>query len=303
MSGQEGKILGFSSQEMIRWGLVLLLIVTSIGSIIQGGALSGKYDQLNIMVYIPVLLFMYFSVLALMYMMGMKPNKFERIVIPLIVVGMIIAMLAAANILPKAQNQNGNNNGIISTSVSSDFLPTNRPTESSNQSIGRGSQITFISSNSNLEQLYRNIATSLSIIFLLAFLGFGLYWIITRQHYDPDIQIHKMNEYAKSAFDSNNTIIEYYIDASNQIERIKGLAPSWFSPTNFSNHVIESPGPPLSSYFDSLTIIYEQARFGEKEMSQEKVDEVKDLHRQILSQIDAIFQAKLQQTETMEEEQ
>jgi len=286
----ENEILGMDSQQLLRWGLILLLSVIAFGSIQQNGALSGTYQLSSVLIFVPIVIMMYLVVIYTMYAVGLNPNKFELFFIPTLLVGMIFVSMYFVDGIPQP-GQNGGGDSIASdTPIDRSEIP--RSTSGNGSSISNTLN-SFITPTgpSKFDMLLQNVLSAITIIVVLLGLIGLLYWYVSRKNYDPEIQFRKVNEYAKSPFESNQSIIDYYVDASNKIEGIKGKAPEWFSPTYFSLQVDDSPGPPLSSYFDQLTEIYEEARFGEKEMSHEDVLEAKDLHDQVSMQIERMYEA------------
>ena len=76
------------------------------------------------------------------------------------------------------------------------------------------------------------------------------------------------------------------MDASISIEKLKGIAPKWYTPTYFSDKIYSDPGPPVASYFSRLTTIYEISRFSNKDVEYTFVEEAQDMHREILHWIE-----------------
>ncbi|MGB1981558.1 MAG: hypothetical protein ACPHQO_03710, partial [Candidatus Kariarchaeum pelagius] len=157
-----------------------------------------------------------------------------------------------------------------------------------------------INQTENLSQTntyWQNIINSISILSFVFIIIMIYQWYIKRNNEIPDFGVGKIKDYTKSTYHTNNSIIEYYILSSKLIEKYKGQAPTWYSPTRFSNNVQEKPGPPLSSYFDILTSLYEEARFGKIKMSEQKVNESKDLYEQIKNSTENTYNKAITETE------
>jgi hypothetical protein len=264
-------------------------MLAGLGSLLNGGALSGDYGKTAEMVYLSLAVVSYLGIIVGMHAVGLKPNKFEMIFVPTMIVGMVAVALSITNFVPPLEDEDAD--GSTDTGpASSDVLDL---TDVGSSSFAGDTNVvtSFVTSEelSAFEQFLQDAGIILvAVLFVLFLLGL-LYTIIKRQNFLPDIRLAKVQEYAKSEFQSNKTIIEYYISSSTKIEELKGTAPQWFTPTFFSEHVEQSPGKPLSSYFDLLTDLYELARFSELQMSDAEVDEARDLHDQIQLQIKEII--------------
>jgi hypothetical protein len=263
---------------------MLIVAILVIGSI-NRGIFSGEFPLSDLVAYFFVIFFFYVLIVYLMYVIGGEPSKFEIIFVPTIIIGVTIIGLVLLNLIPEVEPQTPDGSGDTTTT---DITSVS----SSNSTMGTGSTnpIQSTSINQEVQNLISFSQIALFIILFLVIIGVAVYIYKNRSKFEPEISIAQEIEYSKPKFQSNKDIIQFYIDASQKIEMIKGQAPQWFSPTYFAEHVEYSPGPPLSSYFDRLTTLYEWARFSNLEMSGQDVQEAKDLVFEINNQLEFIKQ-------------
>ena len=273
-------IFGFTKNEIISLSLMILLLNLGFGSIVNNSFFSNN-DRNSVYIILSILVFLYLFTIAVLLEMGFKLNKFEIILIPSSIILIIGIVLYYANLLPPLVDDDPIDITVLPPINSDDEIDRSISTDMNSNQKNINNTINQTENLSQTNTYWQNIINSISILSFVFIIIMIYQWYIKRNNEIPDFGVGKIKDYTKSTYHTNNSIIEYYILSSKLIEKNKGQAPTWYSPTRFSNNVQEKPGPPLSSYFDILTTLYEEARFGKIKMSEQKVNESKDLYEQI----------------------
>ncbi|MCY3410236.1 MAG: hypothetical protein INQ03_01240 [Candidatus Heimdallarchaeota archaeon] len=255
--------------------LFTLLVAIAIGSLSNSNP-SSSVDPF--VFYISLIAFSYIAIISLLRASGADPNKFEMTIIPAFFI--IILVITLSIFEGMASNEPEPNNGTI---ISEHTLAE---TSISNTTINTGNGDPTIT-----ESMVQDAASSglppmvLAIILGLMFIALSIviiYFLSGKDRMLPNIQFAKEVEYHKNLPATNKKIMEYYVDASLALEKLKGKAPEWFSPTKFAGKIILNPGPPVAGYFSILTSMYEKARFSSVEITSDDVLEAHELHGQIM---------------------
>ncbi len=253
--------------------LIYLLIATvALSSLQNGGVLSTKGVEFQIIVF-SVIILGYISVIAILRMLGADPNKIEMLVLPGIIISILffaVSLFTPEIIKDPSDSEYTEPTQAVDTSQTS--IPSSVASggyeNSYTQTIGYADQTTGWSSL---------IFSIILIIFFVISVVIFLNILLKREKELPEIHLAKEREYTKELPKRNKEIMEYYIDASNILEKLRGKAPKWFSPTGFADKIKMHPGPPVASYFEILTDMYEIARFSANEMTREHVMEANSL--------------------------
>ncbi len=290
MSSSEG-IFSLIKSEITKWGFVSLISIMSLGSLIDKGAFSSN-NQSVFSVIFAIVLTSYLIIIAAMRFIGLKPNKFEMVFIPLVILLMIFVTLQFTDSMPSINDDEAE-------AVNSDNLDELERTPVVTQEV-----VTVTNRNQNdyvppIDKDYNGIPASVIrgfiYIVITIFVILGLVFFARKgDRFIPGIQIRKEIEYSTPLGQYQKDIVQLYIEASSSIESLKGMAPRWYSPTRFSDVINFDPGPPMSNYFQRLTLLYEFARFSTKTITIDDVLEARDLHLQVMTWIDDISVKKTQ---------
>ena len=273
------------------WGMVALMLLMLISSFTENGAFSSSYSPVSSM-FVPFSIFlsMYLLIIWGMRFVGLNPTRFELIFLPTILIAMLFIGLSLTDSIIAPDDDDDESTSTNSEPPSATSVGDNTQTQDSNPPLtDQGTQTNDReAANNEFSELLKYIGLFVVVVILI--IGI-IYLYRMREDDSGDFHFARPIEYSRPLGENQQSIIEYYINSSLIIEKFKGRAPKWFSPTYFSTHVQSQPGPPLSSYFDRLTNLYELARFSEKDLSMDYVIEAKELSEEIHRGIEDLFNA------------
>ncbi len=278
--------LPFSGRKSVSIILLWLLIAAvAASSLMSSGAFSRDYTQQGIIITLFVVFVFYAVLITIMKSIGLEPNRMEMIVIPGILFIIIAVSLATMGFNPiteiEAESEISDQTTESELSIPS-AATTSPPVANTGQQTA---EVIENVDNSNLMQILSVIFVILLIISIIAIMAY----VLTRIPKPlPAIKIAQEMEYSKSSRPNFLSILKIYVDASISIEKLKGIAPRWYTPTYFSDKIGSDPGPPVANYFSRLTTIYEISRFSNKDVEYTFVEEARDMHKEIMYWIEQI---------------
>lgn len=280
MSDNNDNVSFFSDRRAITSTLIILLITTfGITSLINREMFAETSMQTDILA-ISLIIFGYVLVISFMKLFNPNPNKLEMFFIPTVFILIVIVGLNTLNveIIPEDRPP------VVTsvTSQASDVFSTN-PTTTDGPITDQGYEIGDDVINQGINGFNTIfIGIVLAVIFVVS-VFFIVSFLINREKNLPLIHITKEIKYSKNLAIHNKEIMEFYTDASLYLEKLKGKAPKWFSPTGFSGKIQLNPGPPVADYFEHLTELYELARFSLRAINEDDVAEALELHAQVVT--------------------
>lgn len=257
--------------------LVLLLLSVAISSL-NGNA--KHFSTNSLILNVTMVVFIYTTVISTMRLLGGNPNKFEMFVIPgFAYIIFLFALQIFHNRRPQTSDPVNTSDPVSSiTSQSSDV---NTQIDKLSDEISNTSAGSYIVNGSGNQAISGIILSIILVVFFLSLAIILIALLLQREIEEPDFHLTKESEYRMDLPERNLDLVQLYLDISDILERLRGKAPHWFSPTKFSQHIKIHPGAPVASYFEILTTMYEYARFSKREISVEDLMEAEELVSQI----------------------
>jgi hypothetical protein len=284
--------LPFSGRKSLSVILLWLLIVAvAASSLMSSGAYSRIYTQQGIIIALFVLFVFYAVLISVMKSIGLEPNRLEMIVIPGILFMIIAVSLATMGFNPI-------------TEIEPDPEPNDLTTESdisipdattgSPPVANPGQQTAEVIDNVDNSYLMQMLSVVVVIILIVSIIAVLVYVLTKKPKSLPAIKFSPELEYSKSSRPNFLSILKIYVDASLSMEKLKGIAPRWYTPTYFSDRIYSDPGPPVASYFTRLTTIYELSRFSAEDVEYSVVEEAIDMHKEIMHWIEQVAKTNIE---------
>ncbi len=263
--------------------LWLLIAAVAASSLMSSGAFSREYTQQGIIITLFVVFVFYSVIITIMKSIGVEPNKMEMILIPGILFIIIAVSLATMgfNTITEIEPETE-----ISDQTTESQISIPDATTASPPVVNPGQQTAEVIENLDNSNLMQMLSIIVVITLIVSIIAIIVYVLTRKPKPLPAIKFSQEIEYSKSSRPNFLTILKIYVDASISIEKLKGIAPKWYTPTYFSDKIYSDPGPPVASYFSRLTTIYEISRFSNKDVEYTFVEEARDMHREILHWIE-----------------
>ncbi len=260
---------------------VLISGLFVFGGFVQNGVI-GFSDGSNIyQTLVPIAIMFYLLILLGLSLAGFKLKKHEMIVISLV---LTIILFSFFNLALKPNFKVKDSTG---GDQSDEDLITRTSTQvSSEASTGSTFSVTITSNQLSQEQEIVGVFLTQFQLFIisitLVLMIFILIFVYSRS-LGNKINIRFVDEqtYKGEYTEHQSSIIRIYTTTSFKLEKQFGRAPNWYSPTHFSDEISKRTIVSLASSWESLTGLYEQARFGRKAVTSEDVENALDLMAQI----------------------
>lgn len=263
--------------------LWLLIIAVAASSLMSSGAFSRDYTQQGIIITLFVIFVFYAVIISIMKSIGLDPNRIEMILIPGILFVIIAVSLATMgfNTITEIEPE-----PVISELTTENQISIPDATTVSPPVANPGQQTAEIIENVDNSYLMQILSIVVVILLIVSIIAVIVYVLTRKPKPLPALKFSPEMEYSKSSRPNFLTILKIYVDASLSLEKLKGIAPRWYTPTYFSDKIHSDPGPPVASYFKRLTTIYEISRFSNKDVEYTFVEEARDMHNEIMHWIE-----------------
>jgi len=271
----------FPSKSRRSWSIIgfwSLIAVVGLSSVLNNGVFSGGYAQ-NFTIYLAMIIIVAYAVMITsMKAIGLQPSKGEMVFIPTIILTLIylsIKLLGVPAAIEEISEEVTQAATLEATTVPLPSIPDITEVAPTDYSSNTSAVVEDVASSS----IY-NILAAIGLVFVIIAILFLLIRAL-RQKTDemPNIQLSNIIKYSKKK--EAIEIMKLYIHASFILEKIHGYAPKWYSASKYSNDIDMGQGPPISNYFDRLTVLYELARFSETTVTHEMMREAQDIYLQI----------------------